>query len=248
MMSGRLVTFEELDDVGFEELCFELLGEMGFVNRDWRKGTPKNASPADSGRDIVAELERVDVDGSVRLERWFVDCKHYKKGVPPTQLDNLLAWAEAESPDVALFMVSGFLSNPAKDYLTTYEANRRPRFRIKRWERPLLGQLVVERRALLQRYLLGGQRNQSEIVGAEEEFFDRIWHERHLVAINRAEESGEDTTKGVWIAAKEAADRIKARHGEGNLGPYEDFQWGMLNGKLSALRWVLGDEWDFLDT
>jgi len=27
-----------------------------------------------------------------------------------------------------------------------------------------------------------------------------------------------------------------------------EFEWGMINGKLSALRWALGDEWDFLDT
>lgn len=33
-----------------------------------------------------------------------------------------------------------------------------------------------------------------------------------------------------------------------NLGPWNDFDWGMLNGKFSALRWVLGDKWDMLDT
>jgi hypothetical protein len=31
-------------------------------------------------------------------------------------------------------------------------------------------------------------------------------------------------------------------------GGYDDFEWGMINGKLPALRWALGDEWDFLDT
>jgi hypothetical protein len=33
-----------------------------------------------------------------------------------------------------------------------------------------------------------------------------------------------------------------------NLDPYSKFDWGMMNGKLSALRWVLGDDWDMLDT
>jgi hypothetical protein len=31
-------------------------------------------------------------------------------------------------------------------------------------------------------------------------------------------------------------------------GPYTDFELGTLNGKLSALRWVPGSEWDLLDT
>lgn len=73
--------FTTLDSTDFEQFCFELLGGLdGFANVDWRKGTPKNTSPADRGRDIVAEVERTDVDGSKHAETWFVDCKHHAKG------------------------------------------------------------------------------------------------------------------------------------------------------------------------
>ncbi len=48
------IHLKNLTCVGFEEFCFELLRRVGFSNLDRRKGTPKDSSPADSGRDITA--------------------------------------------------------------------------------------------------------------------------------------------------------------------------------------------------
>jgi HJR/Mrr/RecB family endonuclease len=119
--------FDTFDETDFEEFCFHLLdGLDGFHNADWRKGTPKPATPADRGRDIAAEVVRTDVDGARHVDTWFVDCKHYSKGVPPEVLQGLLAWAHAERPDVALVIASGYLSNAYKDY----QQNSRPPFRI----------------------------------------------------------------------------------------------------------------------
>jgi RimJ/RimL family protein N-acetyltransferase len=128
------LSFDDLDATAFEEFGFELLSDLpGFSNVDWRKGTGLDASPADRGRDIVAEVERTDVDGSRHVERWFVDCKHYKRGVPPEALQGVLAWANAERPHVVLIVASNFLSNPTKDSLRVYDRNNRPPFRFKYW-------------------------------------------------------------------------------------------------------------------
>ena len=108
------LSFSKMSDTEFEEFTYDLLEELGFVNLDWRKGTGKKTSPSDSGRDIIAHLPRRGVERTKRTEKWFVDCKHYEKGVPARDLQNMLAWAQAERPDVALFIVSNFLSNPAK--------------------------------------------------------------------------------------------------------------------------------------
>lgn len=175
--------FNKLSDTDFEEFTLDLLEELGFVNLDWRKGTGKKTSPADSGRDIVAHVHRTDVDRSRLTERWFVDCKHHVRGVPPKELDNLLAWAQAERPDVALFVVSNFLSNPAKDYLEAYKRNNRPPFTIKVWERTNIESMTRGKRDLLQMHgvLKSYVRPESEIGEAEQEFFDRVWYYRKLV-------------------------------------------------------------------
>lgn len=176
-----------------------------------------------------------------------MDCKHYKRGVPPEKLQGLLTWAHAERPHTALFIASGYLSNGAKDYLWDYDKNNRPPFRIKYWERPTLERLTREKRAFLDRFVLGGVRSQSEILAAEQEFFDRVWYERHVLHLHKADAGEAELSDSIRRVALEAAERVKARRPDLRLCE-SDFESGMWNGKLSALRWVLGDEWDFLDT
>jgi hypothetical protein len=56
-----------------------------------------------------------------------------------------------------------------------------------------------------------------------------------------------DIRKGMMAARK----RIEEKYGgKKALNAYykNDFEWAMLLGKLAALRWVLGDEMDNLDT
>jgi hypothetical protein len=249
-MTKRALSFDGLDETDFEEFSFDLLHELKFVNIDWRKGTGKKTSPSDRGRDIVCQEFRTDIDGSVHLETWFVDCKHFKKGIPPLELQNLLTWAEAERPHVALIIASNFLSNPAKDYLEDYRRNRKPPFKIKVWEKPTLEKLASRKLNLLRKYNLANIpiRNIQAILKAEHEFFDKVWYDRHQMLRHLEKIGKEKTHPDIMKAARKVAKAVEKKYGRKNLGPHNDFEWGMINGKLSALRWVLGDEWDMLDT
>jgi hypothetical protein len=61
----------------------------------------------------------------------------------------------------------------------------------------------------------------------------------------------QDDIRADMMAARE---RIEAAYGRDvlwkALGPGHDEAWeyGYISGKLATLRWVLGSEWDFLDT
>lgn len=105
-------------------------------------------------------------------------------------------------------------------------------------------------------------RTLSEILEAEREIEQKIWYNRHKVreqAINRGrikiidredfdiKTSAKTIVKDIWEGALESAKRVEEKYGKENL-EFDDFEWGMISGKLSALRWVTGDEWDNLDT
>jgi hypothetical protein len=54
----KRLDFDTLEETEFEEFCFDLLDEIGFVNIDRPKGTGLSTSSEDHGRDIEAGLER----------------------------------------------------------------------------------------------------------------------------------------------------------------------------------------------
>ena len=85
------MNFDHLSYSDFEELTYDLLAALGFVNLRWRRGSGLGGACADQGRDLVAKLLQTEPDGGQNLERWFVQCKHYVRGVPPEKLDGALA-------------------------------------------------------------------------------------------------------------------------------------------------------------
>lgn len=92
-------------------------------------------------------------------------------------------------------------------------------------------------------------RRLDEILAAEQEMFDRVWYDRSMLHEQKAIDAGDDADlEHLRKVAGPARARVEETYGVENLGPYDKFEWGMINGKLSALRWVLGSEWDFLDT
>jgi hypothetical protein len=92
-------------------------------------------------------------------------------------------------------------------------------------------------------------RTLAEILEAEREFFDKVWYVRKLIMFERIDEGREPPLSEEMNARVQAAmQAVEEHYGADNVGPWDDWGWGFVNVKLSALRWVLGSEWDFLDT
>ncbi len=244
--------FSRLNETQFEDFSFELLGLLGFKNVDWRKGTPKASSPADRGRDIEADLPVTEVDGTLRLEHWFVECKHYSKGVPPDALTGALAWATSQRPDVLLIMASGYLSNGCKDHLADFRTNNRPPFRIKEWEGTELDQLAGQFPSLLDKYDLGGRRSTDEVIAAEQEHADRLtWIEYSQWLYDNPpdpDREADEADEALRATIEDEMSRMRESYGEEFPEDLGDRNLGLLLGRLSALRWTLGSDWDEYDT
>ena len=104
-------------------------------------------------------------------------------------------------------------------------------------------------------------RTYGEIRKAEDELEAKIWYDRHqqwlqniqagrhkIVETSEYKKDPSTTPRYIYEGARKAAQEFEQEFGREKLGPWTKFEWGMINGKLSALRWVIGEDWDNLHT
>ena len=94
-------------------------------------------------------------------------------------------------------------------------------------------------------------RNEDDFGKVLREFDDKVWWNRHKITcheIECGEISMSEAQNPHFLKGKEAAKRIEQKYGEEDLG-WDDYNWGVVSGILSALNWVVGLDWEVsLDT
>ena len=91
-------------------------------------------------------------------------------------------------------------------------------------------------------------RSEEEIREYESEAFDRVWLVRKQNMFVNMLEGTESVQIDILDGCIKAIDEVCEKYGIDFKEPVSDWDYGYWSGILAALRWVMGDEKDFLDT
>ena len=90
-------------------------------------------------------------------------------------------------------------------------------------------------------------RSAKAVQKAEDALGMALWYGRKMDAeYYRKTGTPAHIIKGMLEAKKIAEKRYGKKELESHMA--SDWHWGYLSGKISALRWALGDNWDCLDS
>jgi len=173
----------------------------------------------------------------------------YSAAVAAACADDVYAFITSNAEDFSA--VGGDNRQPHNDLADLFSGdNSTYRLGVEGLERALVDEFGDELAEIIEdTYFEEEPRRLDEILSAEQELFDRIWYDRSMLHEQKLIDAGDEAElEHLRQIAGPGRARVEQTYGIENLGPYDKFEWGMLNGKLSALRWVLGSDWDFLDT
>ncbi|MFF4362964.1 hypothetical protein ACFY1U_35215 [Streptomyces sp. NPDC001351] len=98
--------------------------------------------------------------------------------------------------------------------------------------------LLEGRDEFIMRHLRSKRRKETEIIEAEQEFFDRVWYNRKVVLEERLAAGDKSFSLEVIKQMRAACRDMEAKYGKENLDPYSDFEWG--NGQRETVGAPLG--------
>lgn len=90
------------------------------------------------------------------------------------------------------------------------------------------------------------RRNDTAILAEYDELWEKVWYVRKVIyqeQMERGERPYDDPNQPHLIKAREKMKEIEDKYGIENLG-WGDVEWGIMQGKLSALSWVMGSDWE----
>lgn len=95
------------------------------------------------------------------------------------------------------------------------------------------------------------RRNDKSILAMYRELWDKVWYNRQKVRLQKIS-AGEvkltEMDKHLLKSNEKVLREMEEKYGKENL-QWDDFEWGLLSGRMSALAWVMGSEWEeSLDT